>query len=231
VFGLDEAIASWTDGAGLLVVALVAVLLGVRHAADPDHVAAVTAVVASGRDRAGCAAARLGAFWGLGHAVTLYAFGLPIVCFEAYLPERAQQAIETAVGVLIVGLAAWILVRWRRGTVHTRDHVQGTPHTHARTALGSLAVGLLHGAGGSAGVGVLLVATIEGAAAGALALAILAVSTAVAMTVLSAMLGAVAGSPSVVRSYGRVAPALGAVSLAFGVWYALGALSLAPYYF
>jgi hypothetical protein len=231
MFGLDDAIASWTDGSSLLLVTLVAVLLGLRHATDPDHVAAVTALVASGRDRAGRAAARLGAFWGIGHALTLFGFGLPIVLFEAYLPARAQQAAETAVGVLIVALAVWLLVRWRRGVLHARDHVHGTPHAHARTPLGALAVGLLHGMGGSAGVGVLLVATIDDTALGALALAILAVFTAASMTLLTAAFGAAVGARPVARSYGRVAPVFGTLSLGFGVWYALGALSIAPYYF
>lgn len=231
MFGLDDAIASWTDGTSLLLVALVATLLGLRHATDPDHLAAVTALVAAGRERAARAAALLGASWGLGHALTLFAFGLPIVLFEAYLPERAQQAAETSVGVLIVGLAAWLLVRWRRGVVHARQHAHGRPHVHARTPLGALAVGLLHGMGGSAGVGVLLVATIDGAALGVLALAILAAFTAVSMTVLTAGFGATLAARPLAASYGRVAPVLGTFSLAFGVWYALGALSLAPYYF
>ena len=231
MFGLDDAIASWTDGTSLLLVALVATLLGLRHATDPDHLAAVTALVAAGRERAARAAALLGAWWGLGHALTLFAFGLPIVLFEAYLPERAQQAAETSVGVLIVGLAAWLLVRWRRGVVHARKHAHGRPHVHARTPLGALAVGLLHGMGGSAGVGVLLVATIDGAALGVLALAILAAFTAVSMTVLTAGFGATLAARPLAASYGRVAPVLGTFSLAFGVWYALGALSLAPYYF
>ena len=231
MFGLDDAIASWTDGTSLLLVALVATLLGLRHATDPDHLAAVTALVAAGRERAARAAALLGASCGLGHALTLFAFGLPIVLFEAYLPERAQQAAETSVGVLIVGLAAWLLVRWRRGVVHARKHAHGRPHVHARTPLGALAVGLLHGMGGSAGVGVLLVATIDGAALGVLALAILAAFTAVSMTVLTAGFGATLAARPLAASYGRVAPVLGTFSLAFGVWYALGALSLAPYYF
>ena len=69
---------------------LVATLLGLRHATDPDHLAAVTTLVASGRERATRSAARL-AWWGLGHAVTLVAFGLPILLAERFLPERVQQ--------------------------------------------------------------------------------------------------------------------------------------------
>jgi high-affinity nickel permease len=91
MFGLDDWFASYSDGAGLAVVALVAIVLGLRHATDPDHLAAVGTLMASKREGAGRRAAALGAAWGIGHALTLFAFGLPVVLFEAYLPERIQQ--------------------------------------------------------------------------------------------------------------------------------------------
>src|SRR5687767_6854135 len=154
MFGLDDHLASLTDGTRLVLVALVAALLGLRHATDPDHLAAVTTLVAGARERAAMHAAALGAAWGVGHAVALFAFGLPIVLFDAYLPQRAQQGAETAVGVLIVVLAVWLLVRWRRGLFHAHEHRHGAeahlhPHpvarTHdhrpARTPLGALGVG------------------------------------------------------------------------------------------
>ena len=119
MFGLDDWIAGLSDSGSVLVVVLVATLLGLRHATDPDHIAAVTTLVASGRDRAARSAARLGAWWGLGHAVTLVAFGLPILLAERYLPERAQQGAETAVAALIVFLAIRLLLRWRHGVFST----------------------------------------------------------------------------------------------------------------
>ena len=63
MFGLDDWIAGLSDGGSIAVVVAVAVLLGLRHATDPDHIAAVTTLVASGRERATGAAARLGAWW------------------------------------------------------------------------------------------------------------------------------------------------------------------------
>src|SRR3954470_18703078 len=101
MFGLDNWIASFSDGATLALVCVVAVVLGLRHATDPDHLAAVSTLLAGTRERATGAAARLGLAWGVGHATTLFAFGLPIVLFKSYLPEAAQKAAETAVGVVI----------------------------------------------------------------------------------------------------------------------------------
>src|SRR6187401_1192890 len=192
MFGLDDYLASFSDGTTLVLVIAIAILLGLRHATDPDHLAAVTTLLASTERRARDAA-KLGLAWGAGHALTLFALGVPIVLYRAYLPETVQRAAETAIGFLIAGLAVWLLVRWRRGAFHAHAHDHGdrshahlhshstSPHEHARsrTPLGAFAVGLLHGIGGSAGVGILLVSTIDDRTVAIAALAILATFTAV----------------------------------------------------
>jgi ABC-type nickel/cobalt efflux system permease component RcnA len=247
MFGMDGWISGFSDGGTLLVVAGVALLLGLRHATDPDHLAAVTTLIAGTKERGVRSAVELGASWGVGHATSLFALGLPIVLFKAYLPDTVQEGFETAVGLLIVGLAAWLLVRWRRGLfhLHVHDHdgnVHAHGHTHgdgshphrtrrARSPLQAFGIGLVHGIGGSAGVGVLLLATIHDHAIAVVALGIFAFFTAVSMTLLSAGFGATLSRPTVQRGLHRVAPALGVASLVFGVWYALGAQGLAPYYF
>ena len=233
MLGLDDWIAGLSDGASLAVVLLVATLLGLRHATDPDHLAAVTTLVASGRERAARSAARLGAWWGLGHGLTLVGFGLPILMAERYLPERAQQGAETAVAALIVFLAVRLLVRWRHGAfavVGARD--SHGHHRHAvRGRLGAFGIGLVHGMGGSAGVGVLLLAAIPDAGVAAVALLGLALFTALSMTIVTTGLGVALSASRVARSSVGAAPVLGVVSLAFGLWYAAAAWSLAPYPF
>jgi ABC-type nickel/cobalt efflux system permease component RcnA len=245
MFGLDERVASLSDGTTLLVVVLVSIVLGLRHASDPDHLAAVTTLVASGKERAARRAGALGLTWGLGHATSLFVFGLPIVLYRAYLPAAVQRAAETVVGFLIVGLALWLLVRWRRGAFHTHAHDHdGTPHTHAhartrghshppksRSPLGAYAIGVVHGMGGSAGVGILLLSSIPSHALAVASLALFALCTALSMALLSTGWGLTLGTARARRSFARVAPVVGLVSLAFGVWYALGAQSVLPYYF
>jgi high-affinity nickel permease len=226
MFGLDEWLASLSDGSTVLVVLGLAVLLGLRHATDPDHLAAVTTLVAGDRERAGRRAARLGASWGIGHAATLFLFGVPIVLFGSALPEGAQRTAETVVGLMIVALAVWLLVRWRRGVFGTRSAGGGT-----RTALGAFAIGLVHGVGGSAGVGVLVLASVDGRGLALASLGLLAAFTAVSMTALTTCFGVTLAAGPVRRSAGALAPALGATALAFGVWYALGAQHVVPYVF
>jgi hypothetical protein len=85
--------------------------------------------------------------------------------------------------------------------------------------------------GGSAGVGILLVASVESTALAVGSLVLLALFTAVSMTMLSGGFGRTLVSRPVRTSFGAVAPVLGTTSLAFGVWYATSAWSLTPYPF
>jgi hypothetical protein len=248
MFGLDDRIASLSDGGSILIVLAAAVLLGLRHATDPDHLAAVTSLVAGGKEQAARAAAKLGLFWGAGHAITLFAFGLPIILLDQYLPELGQQAAELLIAAVIVVLAARLLVRWRKGRFHVHPHEHdGLEHVHLhshedglelhdhphadRTPLGAFAIGLVHGIGGSAGVGILIVATVDSTHVAIAALALLAVFTAVSMTLLSTGFGLTLVWRPVRSAFDRIVPVLGCLSLGFGIWYGLGALNVAPYFF
>jgi High-affinity nickel-transport protein len=225
MFGLDDQIANLGAGEAFLVVAVVAILLGLRHATDPDHLTAVSTLVAGDRaDTRG--AGRLGLAWGLGHATTLFAFGLPIVLYRSYLPETVQTAAEMLIGLVIVALAARLLLRWRESRRSTGRHLHAP-----RSPLQAYGIGLVHGIGGSAGVGVLLLASIPDHVEAVVALGLFAAFTAVSMALASTSFGWVLSRGAVQRSFVSVAPALGALSLAFGVWYALGAVQAVPYVF
>jgi high-affinity nickel permease len=216
--GLDEQIAALGSGGVFAVVAMIAILLGLRHATDPDHLAAVSTLIATDEPdprRAG----RLGFVWGLGHATSLVVFGVPIVLFHSYLPEAVQQAAETAVGIMIVLLAVRLL---RRRHQHRRA---------ARSPLQAYGVGLVHGMGGSAGVGVLLLASIPSHVEALAALVLFAICTAISMSAASTTFGFALSRGPVLRSYVTLIPAMAVLSLAFGLWYSLGALHAVPYVF
>jgi cytochrome c biogenesis protein CcdA len=221
----------------------VGLLLGLRHSTDPDHLTAVSTLVMSEDDRSAGAAGRLGAAWGLGHACTLLVLGIPVVVFGDFVPAGVQTGLEAAVGVVIVALAVRLLVRWRRGYLHVHVHSHGDevhahPHVHegpghgahehrhelGRSPLASFGIGLVHGAGGSAGVGVLVVATMPTTAERIAALTALALGTATAMATMSAAFGYALARGPLVRRFEQAAPVLGTLSLAFGVWYGLAAL-------
>jgi ABC-type nickel/cobalt efflux system permease component RcnA len=250
------AIDGWLEGfmhspASLWVILLISALLGLRHASDPDHLAAVTTLIASEKDHEKLRKAGImGLLWGAGHGTTLVLIGVPLVLFNRYLPEAVQQAAEAIIGIIIAALAARLLLRWRRGLfhvhAHTHDggethrhvhsHAEDASHGHAhrmhqRTPLSAYGVGLVHGIGGSGGLTLLLLSTISDKVQATGALLLFAAGTAISMTLLSTAFGlAIAGGP-VGRNFERVAPVLGVLGIALGAWYALGALGVVVYPF
>jgi hypothetical protein len=228
MFGLDDQLATLAHGEVFAVVALIAVLLGLRHATDPDHLTAVTTLLAGDRPDAR-RAGRLGLSWGIGHATSLFAFGVPIVLFGASLPDGFQAAAELAVGVMIMLLALRVLRRWHGGRLDTHAQDAHGRVRGGRSGLQAYAIGLVHGMGGSAGVGVLLLAPLRDHAEALAALAVFAAFTALSMAMASTTFGFALSRGSAQRRYVAVTPALGALSLLFGLWYALGALHTVPY--
>jgi ABC-type nickel/cobalt efflux system permease component RcnA len=231
----------------LWVVLLVSLALGLRHATDPDHLAAVTTLIASEKDGRGMRkAGSMGFSWGLGHGTSLVLIGLPLVLLGRYLPGSVQQAAEALIGVIIILLAARLLFRWRcwhfhahshdgePAHRHVHSHDSDTSHEHAhnvalRTPLTSYGIGLVHGIGGSGGLTLLLLSTIPDPAQATGALVIFAFGTAVSMALLSTAFGLAIVSGPIGRNFERLTPALGALSLAFGTWYMLGALGVVAY--
>jgi high-affinity nickel permease len=247
VTGLDNWLAGLGRGGGLTIALIVALLLGLRHATDPDHLTAVSTLALSDDRHGGRRAARLGLFWGLGHATTLLAFGVPALLLRKYLPEALQHLAEALIGAVIIGLAARLLIRWRRGYFHSHSHRHGErwhthPHAHegqqahavdhrhrhqehlARSPLTAYGIGLVHGLGGSAGVTLLLIGAIANHVEATIALVIFALATALSMCGLSAAFGTLISSRAVARRLEAAVPLLGLFSLAFGVFYALAAV-------
>ena len=246
---------AWLEGfihgpEALWVVLLVSLLLGVRHASDPDHLAAVTTLIASDERRSIRKATLMGLAWGLGHGTTLILIGLPLVLLGRYMPERIQQAAEVGIGAIIVVFAVRLLLKWRRGDYHVHEHAHGGRgthrhlHSHAdapghshphparpRTPLSAYGVGVVHGVGGSGGLTLLLLSTIPDPSEAVAALLIFAGGTAVSMSLLSTAFGFALASGPVERNFDRIAPVLGVLAMAFGVWYAAGALGVVTYPF
>src|SRR4029453_4967790 len=122
MFGFDERIAVLQSGDAVLVVIAVAILLGLRHATDPDHLTAVSTLIVSDEERGTRRAGLMGFSGGLGHATTLFPFGLPIVLFRSYLPEWLQRGAEVAIGLVIMALALRLLGRWAAGAFPAHAH-------------------------------------------------------------------------------------------------------------
>ncbi len=240
---LDSSLTGLFDGAPLLVALGIAFVLGLRHASDPDHLVAVTSLVAS-EDGDTRAALRLGAWWGVGHAAALLAIGLPLIVFKSELPAWLEAGAEKAIGLVIIVLAARVIYKWLRGDFRTGAHrhtgsaaldvPDGVRHRHlrrgersrhahsrVRTPRQALAIGLLHGVAGTGAVVLLLIAALPSQAEAVAALAVFAPMSIVSMAGLTASFAWILSRPIVEPVYRTVLiPALGAFGLTFGLWYA-----------
>jgi len=151
-------------------------VLGLRHALDVDHLAAVSTIVS--QRRGWWSASLVGALWGLGHTAALFAVGLVVIVGHAEIPPPLARGLELGVAAMLVGLGVNLLWTLRRdGTLHHHAHAHGGrlhvhPHVHtpAETPDGHhhgrlpgrrpFLVGLAHGLAGSAGLMLAVLATI-----------------------------------------------------------------------
>jgi hypothetical protein len=179
-------------------------LLGMQHALEADHIAAVSSIAARRSDVADIV--KHGLTWGLGHTVTLFAFaGVAIVLGHA-IPETLSRPLETGVGVMLVGLGGHVLWRlWNdRVHFHRHGHDDGTVHVHAHSHAGettphglashahihgfrwrTLLVGLMHGMAGSAALLVLAVSQAPTPAVGLAYVALFGTGSMIGMGALS----------------------------------------------
>ena len=108
-------------------------LLGMQHALEADHIAAVSSIAAR-RTNIGDIV-KHGLTWGLGHTLTLFAFAGAAILLGQAIPENWSRPLETAVGIMLVGLGAHVLWRLGRDGVHfhRHSHGDGTVHFHAHS--------------------------------------------------------------------------------------------------
>lgn len=200
----------------MIAPALLGFILGLRHASDPDHVAALASIVAR-HERAWMSAA-VGAAWGLGHGVTLVAAGAGIVLLELRVPARAALGLELAVGIVLVALG----LRNLRDAGEPRRHAHAHVLAHGRVGAGlarSFGVGLVHGLAGSGAVALLALAAMPSPAASITYLAVFGLGTAGGMVAISLGLGVpVAFATRRPRLRRWIVAGSGALSLAFGAW-------------
>jgi high-affinity nickel permease len=182
-------------------------LLGMQHALEADHIAAVSSIAAR-RTQIGDIV-RHGLTWGLGHTLTLFVFAGAALLLGHAIPEQVARPIETAVGIMLVGLGAHVLWRlWRdRVHFHKHGHGDGTVHIHAHSHAGetvaharaahahvhgfrwrTLLVGLMHGMAGSAALLVLTVSQASSPAVGLGYVALFGIGSMVGMGALSTVI-------------------------------------------
>lgn len=182
-------------------------LLGMQHALEADHIAAVSSIAAR-RSEVGDIV-KHGLTWGLGHTLTLFVFAGAAILLGHAIPEELARPLETAVGIMLIGLGAHVLWRLWRDRVHFHGHSHdgGIVHFHAHSHAGetmaharaphvhahgfrwrTLLVGLIHGMAGSAALLVLTVTRAPGPAAGLGYVALFGIGSMIGMGLLSTVI-------------------------------------------
>ena len=213
-------------------------LVGMQHALEADHVAAVSSIAAR-RSKVGDIV-RHGLTWGLGHTLTLFLFASFAVLLGSAIPSGLSSGLEAAVGIMLIGLGAHVIWRlWRDGVhFHRHSHGDGTVHVHVHSHAGetlphersshshehgfrwrTLIVGVMHGMAGSAALLVLTVTQVGDPLLGMLYILVFGVGSTLGMGALS---GAIAvplalSARFLIWANRGLQAAVGTVTLAIGV--------------
>lgn len=187
---------------------VVGLLLGMKHATEADHLAAVATLAT--RQSSLKQTLRQGVAWGIGHTLTLMLFGGAVLLLGQVISPRLEQALETAVGIMLIALGADVLRRLVRDRIHfhVHRHHPDTAHVHAHSHRGegrhadsahrhvhaqrwpvrALAVGMMHGLAGSAALVVVALQTIPSARLGVGYIALFGVGSIAGMAMLSVII-------------------------------------------
>lgn len=219
---------------------LLGLLLGMRHALEADHLAAVASLATRSKGMRGTVFQ--GAAWGLGHTITLLLAGGVCLLLRAAISERLAAALEGAVGVMLLGLGADVLLRLRRrrihlhvhrhpdGTVHLHAHGHGPEEAHDRDhhwhahregfPLRALLVGMVHGLAGSAALLLVTLTTLSSAWLGVAYIAVFGIGSIAGMAVLAAVISLpLQGTARALTGwYNGLEAAIGSGTLLVGAW-------------
>lgn len=178
--------------------------LGLKHAIEADHLAAVTTIVSQRKSTIG--AALVGTVWGIGHSVSLVVAGLLVLFLRIEIAEHTAQALEFGVAIMLIGLGANVLWKVARGgRVHAHVHTHGGvehahPHVHEKAGAPGradhhglrilarpLVVGMMHGMAGSAALMLLVLSTVTSPVVGLAYIGLFGAGSIAGMTLMSAL--------------------------------------------
>jgi len=190
----------------MIEILLMGFLLGMRHAMESDHVAAVASLVTKSPSMR--ESIRLGSVWGMGHTLTLFVFGSAVMLLDQMIPEHMALMLEFTVGIMLVALGIDVMRRFiqERMHIHVHRHADGSRHIHfhshadkalhadhshehlhaGRFPMRALLVGIMHGMAGSAALIVLTLQSVHSFATGMIYIALFGAGSIAGMAALSA---------------------------------------------
>ncbi len=181
-------------------------LLGLKHATEADHLAAISTIVTERRSL--LSSALVGGLWGLGHTISLFIAGIFVLLLNFRISEQAERALEFSVGIMLILLGLNVFRKLLRGAkIHFHRHTHGgrthahphihersqadEPHTHHGFSFSprALIIGMVHGLAGSAALMLLVIPTIHSRAVGLLYILIFGAGSIGGMMLMSFLVG------------------------------------------
>ena len=212
-------------------------LLGLKHATEADHLAAISTIVSERRSL--WSSAFVGGLWGLGHTISLIAAGIFVLLLNFQISETTERRLEMGVGIMLTLLGLNVLRKLAVGGhlhFHTHEHgglAHAHPHIHEMTdaehdashhglkfSPRALAIGMVHGLAGSAALMLLVIPTIEARAVGLLYVAIFGVGSIGGMMMMSLLVGLPFHLTALrfTRLHQILQTCAGVLSLSLGLW-------------
>jgi hypothetical protein len=185
--------------------------LGLKHAVEADHLAAVSTIVTQRKSI--WSASIVGGLWGVGHTISLFAAGIIVILFRFEIGQKTEQVLEFCVALMLIILGADALRRLvKGGQIHVHTHTHGEvqhfhPHVHepatahervskpehshhsSRVGFRPVIIGMVHGLAGSGALMLLVLTTISLPAAGLLYIVIFGIGSIGGMMLMSLILG------------------------------------------
>ncbi|QCJ45436.1 urease accessory protein UreH (plasmid) [Bacillus sp. S3] len=222
--------------ATLLSVLALGLILGIKHAIEPDHVIAVSTIASQSKKL--WQASLAGVFWGIGHTATLFVVGIIVILMKGEIPEKWAMSLEFLVGIMLVALGIKTIISFTNIHIHSHKHdgdVEEHKHVHSHinsgehdhqhqhrkvTYLGSMMIGLVHGLAGSGAMILLTLSTVKNALEAAVYILIFGLGTVIGMLFFTTIIGIPfvlsKKRTSISRSLGLFT---GVISTIFGVYY------------
>ncbi|MGZ0085016.1 urease accessory protein UreH [Caldibacillus thermoamylovorans] len=196
---------------GLALTLLFGLLLGMKHATEPDHVVAVSTIAS--RTSKLSLSSLAGVFWGVGHTLTLLVVGMIVISLKQHIPETVATWMEMAVGVMIIVLAVASFRATRAMGEQKPLHIH---HLHMKSML----IGVVHGMAGSAGMVLLTLTTVETPWQAFAFIVIFGLGTVIGMMIFTTLLGLpfLFARPKQTL-YRALVQVVSVISLVYGVYY------------
>ncbi len=226
---------------GLIAALILGIVLGFRHALDPDHVVAVSTIVSEYRNP--FRSFWVGISWGLGHTTTLFLVGIVIIALRLAIPERLALFLEFAVGIMLVGLGVQVIYSHWKKKIHQHAHgheEDAHSHFHAHTenpahspehhgvrGVGkpffrkkSYFIGTIQGLAGSAALTLLVLASIDSPLAGIGYILLFGLGSVLSMGVMTVIISLpfVFSANRLPNLNSFIQPGVGVLSILFGVF-------------